>query len=256
MIVDIDATDKGTILQYSGSGWYIGSGFDATTVGDPTVVKVGGAYTLLYSGMPFWNNIQIGLATSSDGVTWTKSSANPVISNAQSPSWASFREMPATLMYENGTYELWFNGDNSNLATDSGYGTGFGLATSTDGINWTIGSNPIRWELNTPNGTGIGLEEVVKLGGQYFAYYANVTPAGTAQDYAVSADGKNFSGDAPVGLPSGYRDGFQMAAGWMCAGLLGPGRRLKAPEEGNRGQRRGAMEISARGQPQPRAVSA
>ena len=39
------------------------------------------------------------------------------------------------------------------------------------------------------------------------------------------------------------RDGFQMAAGWMCAALLRPGRRLKAPEEGNRGQRRGAMEI-------------
>jgi len=39
------------------------------------------------------------------------------------------------------------------------------------------------------------------------------------------------------------RDGFQMAAGWMRAGYLRPGRRLKAPEEGNRGQRRSAMEI-------------
>jgi hypothetical protein len=28
-----------------------------------------------------------------------------------------------------------------------------------------------------------------------------------------------------------------MAAGWMRAGFLRPGRRLKAPEEGNRGQR-------------------
>jgi len=34
------------------------------------------------------------------------------------------------------------------------------------------------------------------------------------------------------------RDGFQMAAGWMRAGLARPGRRLKAPEEGNRGQQR------------------
>ena len=39
------------------------------------------------------------------------------------------------------------------------------------------------------------------------------------------------------------RDGFQMAAGWMRAGLLRPGRRLKAPEEGNREQQRYAMEI-------------
>ncbi len=40
-----------------------------------------------------------------------------------------------------------------------------------------------------------------------------------------------------------FRDGFQMAAGWMGAGLLRPGRRLKAPEDGNRGQQRCAMEI-------------
>jgi hypothetical protein len=39
------------------------------------------------------------------------------------------------------------------------------------------------------------------------------------------------------------RNGFQMAVGWMRAGLLRPGRRLKAPEEGNRGQQRCAMEI-------------
>ena len=194
----IEATVKGTILQFSGSG------FDATQVATPAFVKVGGAYTLLYSGMPFANNMQIGLATSSDGITWTKSSSSPVISNAQSPSWASFREIPATLMYEGGTYELWFNGNNRNLATDLGYGTGFGLATSTDGINWTFSSDPIRWELNTPNGTGISLEEVVKLDNRYFAYYANTTPAGTIQDYAVSTDGKNFSGDAPLGLPGGY----------------------------------------------------
>ena len=36
---------------------------------------------------------------------------------------------------------------------------------------------------------------------------------------------------------------FQMVAGWMCAGLLRPGRRLKAPEEGNREQQRCSMRI-------------
>ena len=39
------------------------------------------------------------------------------------------------------------------------------------------------------------------------------------------------------------RDGFQMTAGWMRAGLLRPGRRLKAPEEGNRGRQRCAMRF-------------
>ena len=39
------------------------------------------------------------------------------------------------------------------------------------------------------------------------------------------------------------RDGFQMAVGWMRADLARPDRRLKAPEEGNRGQQGYAMEI-------------
>ena len=44
--------------------------------------------------------------------------------------------------------------------------------------------------------------------------------------------------DGAAGSPQGgSRDGFQMAAGWMGAGLARPGRRLKAPGEGNRGQR-------------------
>jgi hypothetical protein len=38
-------------------------------------------------------------------------------------------------------------------------------------------------------------------------------------------------------LDVGSRNGFQMAAGWMWAGPLRPGRRLKALEERNRGKR-------------------
>ncbi|MGO9740455.1 MAG: putative Ig domain-containing protein [Roseiarcus sp.] len=195
---DITAGTPSTILQFSGSG------FDATRVTSATVAATGNDYVLLYAGLPFANNMQIGLATSSDGSTWTKSSSNPVISNSGSPSWASFREIPVTLMYENGTYELWFNGDNSNLTSDPGFGSGFGYATSTDGVNWTIASNPIRWELNNPDGTAVNLDEVVKFGGEYIAYYQNLSPSGFVVDYAVSADGQTFADDAAVvGLPSG-----------------------------------------------------
>ena len=193
---DIVTGPANVILQFSGSG------FDATRVVDPTVAKVGGVYDLLYAGLPFADNYQIGLAMSSDGSTWTRSPSNPVISNAESPSWASFREFPVTLMYENGTYELWFNGDNSDLSSSPGYGTGFGYATSTDGVNWTIGANPIRWEMNSPSGTAVNLDEVVKFGAHYIAYYQNSTPSVSTIDYAISADGQNFSDDAAVsGLP-------------------------------------------------------
>jgi CARDB/FG-GAP-like repeat/RTX calcium-binding nonapeptide repeat (4 copies)/Bacterial pre-peptidase C-terminal domain/Lipase (class 3) len=196
---DITAALQGTIVQFDGSG------FDATRVQDASVVKTASGYALLYAGLTFGNNYQVGLATSSDGANWSKHSDNPVISNGGSQSWASFRELPATLMLDNGVYKLWFNGDNSNLSSDPGYKSGFGYATSTDGINWTFdANNPIRFELNSPSGNGIDLDEVVKLNGQYIAYYVNHNPSGDVPNYAVSADGIHFSNDSPLSVPAGY----------------------------------------------------
>lgn len=197
---NIDATDPGTILSFDGSG------FDATRVISPTVVWDGSRYVMLYAGLPFGNNFQIGLATSVDGTTWTPHSSDPVISNAASQPWGAFREIPVSAVYENGTYKLWFYGDNSNLSSDPGFGSGFGLATSTDAINWTWNpGNPIRWEINAPQGNGFNLTEVVKLGGQYHAYFTDQDPAGDVLKHAVSADGITFSGDAQLTLPTGYQ---------------------------------------------------
>ena len=160
---------------------------------------------MLFAGLPFGNNVQIGLATSIDGINWTTYSGNPVISNADSQSWASFREFPGTLMYTNGAYKTWFNGDNSNLDTDPGYGTGFGLATSPDAVNWTMSAaNPIRWELNVPNGTSFDLVGVVALNGHYDAYYVSNTPNGDVLETAASINGATFGDDHPVVAPPGY----------------------------------------------------
>jgi hypothetical protein len=195
----ITATVQGTILSFTSSG------FDATRVSSPTVAWVGNQYDMLFAGLPFANNMQIGLATSTDGVTWARYSSDPVISNAGSQSWDSFREIPVTLLYDNGTYKLWFNGNNSNLSSDPGYGTGFGYATSTDGVHWTQDpDNPIRFKLNNPNGNGFDLREVVKFNGQYDAYFVNHSPTGDILYEAQSGDGIHFSGDTPVEIAGGY----------------------------------------------------
>jgi hypothetical protein len=160
---------------------------------------------MLFAGLPFGNNVQIGLATSTDGVNWTAYSGDPVISNADSQAWASFREFPAALIYANGAYKTWLKGDNSDLDTDPGYGTGFGLATSPHAVNWTMSAaNPIRWELNVPNGTSLDLVGVVALNGRYDAYYLSNTPAGAVVETAASVNGATFSGDQPVVAPPGY----------------------------------------------------
>jgi Ca2+-binding RTX toxin-like protein len=198
-MADITATLQGTILEFDSSG------FDATRVHAPTVTKIGDSYVMLYAGLPFFNNIQIGLATSEDGLAWTKYSSLPVINNGSSQFWASFREVPATLLYEDGLYKLWFNGNNRNLSSDSGFGSGFGHATSPDAINWTWDSNnPIRWELNTPAGNGFDVREVLSFGGQYHAYFLDHNPTDDILYHATSTDGVHFSDETPVGLGAGY----------------------------------------------------
>ncbi len=159
------------------------SGFDATRINEPTVSYANGQWLMAYSGLPFWNNFQAGLATSTDGETWTKYSSNPVIPWQQQP-WANMRVMPRTIMYENGEYRMWLEGDNQNLYA---YGQ-MGMATSPDGFNWTLlGTNP----LFDGGGTyGIGFNEVVKLGDTYYGYYRPRLEGGFY--VTTSSDGINW----------------------------------------------------------------
>ena len=197
---NITPTTPTVILQFTGTG------FDATRVFAPAVTVVGNSYTMLFGGLPFGNNEQIGLATSTDGITWS-TGPNPVFSNADSQPWASFREIPVTLMYVNGVYDAWFNGDNSNLSSDPGYETGFGFATSTDGgQTWTMSpANPIRETSNTPSGTDVNLIGVVDFNDKFVSYYASTVSGSTTFYTATSTDGATFSNDTQImGVPSGY----------------------------------------------------
>ena len=97
-------------------------------------------------------------------------------------------EVPVSLLDSNGTYQLYFNGN----------GTGFGYATSSDGIHWTIGSTAIR-------SGGYTLDAVVNVNQDgsspnYIAYYTQ----GGVLYTASSSDGVTFSGDTPVNAPAGY----------------------------------------------------
>jgi VCBS repeat-containing protein len=194
---DITATIQGTILTPSPSG------FDSLYVTSPSVTLVGGTYYMLYGGLsPDSDAFEIGLATSTDGVTWTKSTSNPVITNAGSPAWDSYREVPVTLMYDAGTYELWFNGDNLDLNYSPGRTDGFGYATSTvpGATQWVENPNPIRNDLASVG--GYNLDEMVKFKGKFQAYYVRNPPVGISEPgtlyTAISTDGVTFTGDTPV----------------------------------------------------------
>jgi hypothetical protein len=104
------------------------------------VWKEGSTWYMLYRGHSASSSERkIGLATSADGLNWTKNANNPVLS-ASPATWEVSDGLgldPWGIIKIGSTYYLWYNTVNS-----TGSGTrATGLATSTDLIHWTKDTN-------------------------------------------------------------------------------------------------------------------
>jgi len=131
------SSDGITWTKYSGNPVLSGDSgtWDETYVGARNIIKVGNTYKLFYEGDSSSNNFAVGLATSSDGVNWTKSSSNPVL-QGESGKWDNANIIPNVILVDD-TYYMFYS-------INHGPPSEFGLATSTDGISWTKNaSNPI-----------------------------------------------------------------------------------------------------------------
>ncbi|KAA3660039.1 MAG: hypothetical protein DWQ10_07575, partial [Calditrichaeota bacterium] len=71
----IDWTHAGTVLSPQGAGW------ECDDVGTPTVWIEDDIWYMLYEGIGGGTKGQIGLATSPDGINWTRYANNPVLAN-------------------------------------------------------------------------------------------------------------------------------------------------------------------------------
>ena len=109
------------ILTASNAGW------DSKRVIDPNVIQTSEGYQMIYlatdgSGKFTRGIFAFGAATSPDGIKWTKSDLNPVLSNQDHPEWS--QAFLASLVYVDGTYFLYFD-----FVTPSTSGTNVYLAT-------------------------------------------------------------------------------------------------------------------------------
>jgi len=107
--------------------------WDSVDVSMPNAWYEDGTWFMLYGGnavgLGSW---RIGLATSNNGVDWTKSASNPVIPENVGQ-WDSSTE-PSSVIKIGNTYYLWYYSIPHQI----------GLATSTDLITWTRhANNPI-----------------------------------------------------------------------------------------------------------------
>ncbi|MBC8344394.1 MAG: T9SS type A sorting domain-containing protein [Bacteroidetes bacterium] len=110
--------------------------WDGKWIESPAVLydEKSGQYMMWYSGVG-WNwLIHIGLATSPDGITWTRHPNNPIISLGPSKSFDDMWMAVPSVIKTNNTFEMWYSGFSSISAFDT---LRIGYATSVDGINWT-----------------------------------------------------------------------------------------------------------------------
>lgn len=99
--------------------------------GVPFVWKEGDNWYMLYRSSEFTTELSICLATSTDGISWTKSTSNPIITKTDVGDWVISHLDPWGVIKVDDTYYLHLN--------DTGeYPRQSGQAYSTDLINWTM----------------------------------------------------------------------------------------------------------------------
>lgn len=150
------------------------------------VIFDGAAYKMWYSGHRTNQFIRIGLATSLDGITWTRYSNNPVLDVGPPGSWDDLQVGAPSVIFDGSVYRMWYYGNP--------YGpVRIGLATSTDGITWTkYAGNPVLsasgWE-----GWWVLEPEVLFDGSTYQMWYTGYDGTYCKIGYATSADGRSWT---------------------------------------------------------------
>ncbi len=171
-----------------------GVGWEADWVDSPSVLYEGGVYRMWYQGC-VGLQCEIGYATSSDGVAWTRFGGNPVY--AANPSgWDQTLGNPVVL-HDGAQYKMWYAG-NGPLAIQIGY------ATSPDGINWTrYGSAPVLQGATAWDAAATSTPVVIKEGSNYTMYFSGHSGDFTYRmGRATSADGINWTEDPASPLMS------------------------------------------------------
>jgi predicted GH43/DUF377 family glycosyl hydrolase len=142
------------------------------------VIQKEGKYYLYYDGYDYATGYRaVFLATSLNGISWTKVQSQPVLKSSYS--WEIGGITFSTIQYENGKY--------TTVYSDNGYTTSnFGIATSTDGVVWSKESTPVFSQRKTFKqwaNAGISYPFFTTVGNQKRIYY--VGAVGTSYERRI-----------------------------------------------------------------------
>ena len=136
-----EKSDQNPVLEptFEGEAW------DDDSVLAPTVHFRDGQYHMWYAARGA--QLQIGYATSPDGVVWTQHNANPVLTPGTINQWDN-GEIAAPAVRVGSQYEMWYQGVNLFLER-----TYIGYATASNATGWSkapvnpvMGGGPEAWD--------------------------------------------------------------------------------------------------------------
>lgn len=187
----------------------------------PSVVFDGSTYHLWYGNRRAVSNLELdfmGYATSPDGENWTLVDPEVIAPSMDNNRFDQLEASQGWVIAEGDSFKMWYWGFNPNFGQ---FGiNSIGLATSTDGVNWTPVAGPGMFGAvydavmdGRPDGEGLATPSVVKDGQTYHMWYSRVkaTTLLSRIAYARSSDGINWSN-----VPGSGRDGAVLD--WGSAG--------------------------------------
>ncbi len=185
--------------------------WDSLAVHPGPIVKENGVYKMYYSGFgTISGKWSIGLAISTDGINWTKSSQPVFSGNSPSSKYVAW-----SIIKKNDTFYMFYS-------TMSNPPYSIALATSIDGTNWTTANNsPLLTPTQPWEGVGITCPSVVKDGDIYRMVYMNTPTFGsgtTGFGMAISNDGLSWTRESTSPI---FTD-TKTANGWAAADIAYP----------------------------------
>ncbi len=159
---------------------------------DPDFIHQGSTWFCYYYDCPtVYGEGGIALATSTDGLNWTKYSGNPILSPTET--WEGTILMSPAVWHDGTKFWMWYVGkDSSGMQR-------VGLASSSDGYNWQKENNAQPIYSGSPwNTEGVHHINVSYHGGRF--YFLTVTKQPLKLGVLVSDDKYNFAeyGNGPI----------------------------------------------------------
>jgi predicted GH43/DUF377 family glycosyl hydrolase len=207
-----NATRGRVVLNVGGPG-----AWDGFSVFRPSVIYDNSSYKMWYSGESIYVIDGIGFANSTDGISWTRYSRNPVLNVGVVGTWDHGRVNDPWVIHENGIYKMWYTGVLYMAFTKLIVAEQIGYATSPDGLNWTkYPGNPVLpyGPVGSFNDKWVFRPVVIPTGSSYTIYYSSLSQNGTyGIGMATSNDGISWKKLDPVTMPSSSWDAYAASVG-------------------------------------------